>query len=71
MAPSFESTARQFPDKVFVKVDIDAFEPLASHVTVMSIPTIKFFKNGALIDTIVGQKSEADLKKIVNKHYKS
>jgi thioredoxin 1 len=70
MAPSFASAARQFPDKLFVKVDIDKFEALASHARVSSIPTIKFFKNGALLETSVGQKSEADLKKVIKKHYK-
>ncbi len=40
------------------KVDVDQCAGLASRFNVRSIPTLLFFKNGELMDTIVGAASK-------------
>ncbi len=40
------------------KVDVDECAGLASRFNVRSIPTLLFFKNGELMDTIVGAASK-------------
>ena len=44
------------------KVNIDDNSALASQFEVRAIPTIKIFKNGSVVDTIVGLASKEDLK---------
>ncbi len=40
------------------KIDVDQCAGLASRFNVRSIPTLLFFKNGELMDTIVGAASK-------------
>jgi len=50
------------------KVNVDDHGDLAAKYGVMSIPTLKFFKNGQVVDTVVGFKPLEELEKIVQKH---
>ena len=52
--PFFESLSSQFPDVIFVSVDIDQLRehPLAADI--MSVPTFKFFIGGNLMSTFSG-----------------
>ncbi len=40
------------------KVDVDECSAIASRYNVRSIPTLLFFKNGEIVDTIVGATSK-------------
>jgi len=44
------------------KVDVDECSALAAQYNVRSIPTFLFFKDGELIDTVVGASSKDALK---------
>ena len=50
------------------KVNVDDNPEKASQYGVMSIPTLKVFKNGVDVDTLVGLRPLAELEAIVQKH---
>ncbi|WP_373483144.1 thioredoxin [Acetobacterium sp.] len=62
LAPVLEEVAEQVKDKASVyKVDIDQTQSLAQQYRVMSVPTMKIFKNGEVVETIVGLQSKGVL----------
>ncbi len=62
LAPVLEEVAEQVKDKASVyKVDIDQTQSLAQQYRVMSVPTMKIFKNGEVVETIVGLQSKSVL----------
>jgi len=55
VAPIIEELARQYAGKVlFGKLNVDENPFMAMRYGIMSIPTLLFFKNGELVDRIVG-----------------
>ena len=55
IAPLLDQLAAQYEGKVRVtKLDVDANVKTASRFNVRSIPTILFFKDGKLVDQVVG-----------------
>jgi thioredoxin 1 len=62
LAPILEEVADELKDKVVIyKVDIDQSQTLAQEYRVMSVPTMKIFKNGEVVETIVGLQSKGVL----------
>lgn len=62
LAPVLEEVATQLEGKASIyKVDIDQSQPLAQQYRVMSVPTMKIFKNGEVVETIVGLQSKGVL----------
>ncbi len=54
-------------DKIdIIKVNIDEHEDLASEYRIMSIPTLIFFKDGEIVNELVGFTSEDELLEIIN-----
>ncbi len=65
IAPILDQLAVEYKGKAKVaKVDVDANQRTASRFSVRSIPTILFFKNGKLVDQVIGAvpKAHLDLK---------
>ncbi len=61
VAPVLDALAREYGGKVKItKLNIDRNPLIASRYRVMSVPTMLFFKNGRLMDTVPGaiQKTE-------------
>jgi thioredoxin 1 len=55
VAPIIEELARQYAGKVlFGKLNVDENPLIAMQYGIMGIPTLLFFKNGELVDRIVG-----------------
>ena len=55
VAPVVEEVARQYQGKIKVaKVDVDANQRIASEYRIQSIPSLYIFKNGKLVEQIVG-----------------
>ena len=55
ITPFMEEIAKTYEDSVeVVKVDVDQSKPLAKKYTIRSIPAVLFFKNGDVVETIVG-----------------
>ncbi len=66
MGPVIEKFAEEFDGKYIVgKVNIDEEEDLASRFGIMSIPTIKVFKNGTEAGSALGVMSREKLLELV------
>ena len=59
--------ADQFPDVVFVKVDVDEAADVAEKCGISAMPTFQFYKGGKQVDSFSGA-DEAKLKACVQKH---
>ena len=61
-APILEEAAEDYEDKLkIVKVNIDEAISLAQKYSVISIPTLKLFKNGEVAETFVGAMTSEEL----------
>ena len=64
VAPMLEELANEYSDKVnFVKLDIDHSPKTPAKYSIMSIPTLLIFKNGAPVSHIVGLRPKGELKR--------
>ena len=64
IAPFVEELAKEYAGRMKIgKVDVDTNSQIATNYGIMSIPTLVFFKNGQVMDQVVGVISKADLKK--------
>ena len=55
IAPIIEELAKKYAGKiVFGKLNVDENPITASRYQIMSIPTLLVFRNGKLVDTIIG-----------------
>jgi len=53
-------------DNNVLKINVDNHENLATEFGVMSIPTICFFKNGSLVNKVVGFRNKNEIEEIIN-----
>ena len=69
IAPIFEKLAQEYEGKIrFGKLNIDENRKVATQYQVMSIPTLLVFKNGKLIDRIVGAMPRQMLEPKITRH---
>jgi thioredoxin 1 len=69
IAPHVEEIAKEYAGKAEVyKVDTDQEGELAMKFGIMSIPTLLFFKNGEVVDRIVGYASKEQIAKTLDRH---
>lgn len=68
LAPVFEEVANETPNAKFFKVDIDESLDLARQYSVSSVPTIKIFRKGDLMETFVGFMPKEKLSEAINKY---
>ncbi len=62
IAPIVEELARDYGGRLKVaKIDVDENPNLASRYGILSIPTLAIFKDGQLVNTIVGYVPKAEL----------
>ncbi|MDE1852524.1 MAG: thioredoxin [Thaumarchaeota archaeon] len=55
VGPVIESLSQEYAGKVnFAKVDTDANQALAARYGIMSIPTVMIFKEGRIVDKVIG-----------------
>lgn len=67
IAPILEQLAEEYQGKVRIgKVDVDQQPELAERFTVMSIPTLILFKDGAPVDKVIGVTPKASLSKMLD-----
>ncbi len=63
VAPIVEELSKEYEGKAkFVKVNTDENPDLASRYKIRGIPTLMFFKNGQIVDQVVGAVPKAHLK---------
>jgi thioredoxin 1 len=69
VSPIVEKLANLMGEKVaFGKLDVDDNRGIAMRFGIMGIPTLLIFKNGELVEKIVGVKSKRYLTKVLNKY---
>ena len=62
LSPVVSEIAEKYDGKVKIgKLNIDENMSIAQAYQVMSIPTFKLFKNGEVVNTMIGAMSEKDL----------
>ncbi|MCT7583609.1 thioredoxin [Aliarcobacter butzleri] len=67
LAPAIDQLAEEFENKAKIcKVNTEEEPDLTSEYQVRSIPTILFFKNGEIVDQIIGTTTKAKLEEKLN-----
>ena len=69
VAPIVEQLADEYAGKVTVgKLDVDNNQRTATQYNVRSIPTILFFKEGKVVDQVIGAVPRAALESKIKQH---
>ena len=69
IAPIVEELSHQYEGKLKVsKVDVDQEQSLAMQYGIMSIPTLLLFKNGQVVEQIVGALPKGAIEQRITKH---
>ena len=67
LSPLLDEVEAEMEDKVVVvKVNVDDADEIAMRYRIMSIPTLLFFKNGAMVDRSVGAMPKSALVDKIN-----
>ena len=69
VAPILEELAREYAGRIsFGKLNVDENQSVALEYQIMSIPTLLVFKNGKLVDRIVGAMPKKALEPNITRH---
>jgi thioredoxin 1 len=69
ITPSLENIAQSYKDTLkVVKVNVDNSQTVAAKYGIMSIPTLLFFKDGEVKETIVGALPQDKIEEKIKKH---
>jgi thioredoxin 1 len=69
LSPVIDSIAEEYEGKLKVfKLDIDKESAVASKYSIMSIPTLILFKNGAIVEQIVGNQPKQKITEKIQQH---
>ena len=68
IAPTVEALAQEYEGKVRIgKLNIDENPSVPSRFGIRGIPTLMLFKGGEVVEQVVGVKSKADLKTVIDR----
>lgn len=69
ITPHIEAIEKEYGEKIVVgKLDVDSNPQIPTQFGVLNIPTVLFFKNGQVVDKIVGAVPKRVIVDAVNKH---
>ncbi|MBH0230086.1 thioredoxin [Halobacillus yeomjeoni] len=69
IAPVLEELDEEMNDQVkIVKLDVDENQETAGKYGVMSIPTLLLFKDGKVVDQVIGFQPKEALAELITKH---
>ena len=69
VAPIIDELAQEYAGRAVIgKVNVDDQGELSSRFRIMSIPTIKLFKGGQVVDKEVGARTKEELAEIIDKN---
>ena len=66
LSPIIDEIANEIKDCDFYKLNVDEANEIPKKYGIMSIPTILIFKNGKLVEQLIGFKPKDELIKIIN-----
>lgn len=69
VAPVVEEISREYQGRLKVcKLNVDGAPHTASNYGIMSIPTLAIFKNGKVVDKVIGAVSKTELESAIKPH---
>lgn len=69
VAPLMDQLADEYGDRIKVfKLDVDTNKPIAKRFGIKSIPAVIYFKQGELMETLVGVKAYEEFSSAVNRY---
>ncbi|NLI57884.1 MAG: thioredoxin [Clostridium sp.] len=69
VGPLIDELAEEYDGKAKIaKLNVDDEGELAAKFKIMSIPTIMIFKNGEVVEKLIGARSKSELSELINKH---
>ena len=69
LGPVIEELAQDMGEKVKVcKMDVDAQREIAGKYGIMSIPTVMLFKDGELVETLIGLREKGSFVQAIEDH---
>lgn len=68
LAPILDEVAEKMTNVKFGKVDVDNAMELAKRFKIVSIPNVCIFKDGELVDRVIGLCDEEELTDTISKH---
>jgi thioredoxin 1 len=69
LAPLLKNIAKKYSQDVrIVKVDIDRNRELAQKLNIQSIPFVVFFRDGDIVGSFVGLKSQQEIESLVRRY---
>lgn len=68
LGPIYEEVSNEVEDVTFTKLNVDENPSSAGRYRVGSIPTVLAFKNGHVVDTMIGFKPKAEIKAFVDRN---
>ena len=70
IAPTLEELAEKYSENLSVcKIDVDSNRELALQYNVRSIPSLMIFKNGEMVDSLIGAVSLEELEDLVTRNF--
>lgn len=67
--PVLEELSEEYAGRMkFVKINIDENPNISGEYKIMSIPTLKIFKDGEVVDRTAGVKSKVQLEELISKY---
>ena len=69
LAPTVQELANDYEGKILVgKVNVDDNPNTATKFGIRGIPTLLFFKDGQVVQQLVGVKSKAEIQKVIDEN---
>ncbi|HSK09342.1 MAG TPA: thioredoxin [Vicinamibacterales bacterium] len=69
IAPTVEALAAEFSGRLTVaKMNVDENPEVPTRLSIRSIPTLMLFKDGSLVDTVIGAVDKDTLRRMIEKH---
>ena len=68
VAPILEEIAYENDNVKIVKMDVDVSPVISRKYRINSIPNIKFFKNGRVVDEIIGFVPKRQIEEVINRN---
>jgi thioredoxin 1 len=67
IGPIVDELANEYGDKAIIaKLNVDENSDIAAQLGIRNVPTILFFKNGEILDKVVGMTTKSNLENKIN-----
>ena len=67
LGPVIEGISQEVKDTKVVKVNVDESQDIAVKYNIVSIPTVILFKDGQIVDTLIGFRQKQEYLNAINK----